>query len=185
MNRRSFVTTLAASSAAIAVPKPGFGATSGRNVLGPIPFSMEYMFSYTLSVQPEVIGPVAEGIRVNLQSRGGTLNGPDIKGKIRPEGADYLYVRSDGIASLDVRLTFETTDGALIYSTYTGVGELGLDGFQRFATGNVGGIIPLRVAPRYSTAHPGYIYLNRLQCVGIGGGDLSTETINFDIYAIR
>jgi hypothetical protein len=146
---------------------------------------MDYLFSYTVFVLPEIIGPVAEGIRVNLQAQGGTLNGPELKGKVRPEGADYLYVRSDGVAALDVRLTFETTDGALIYATYTGVGELGLDGFTRFASGNVGGVIPLRVAPRYATSHPSYLYLNRLQCVGIGGGDLANGTINFDIYAIR
>src|SRR5215212_3324289 len=114
MNRRSFVTTLAAGSAAIAAPKAVHGATAGSGAVGPLSFNMEYLFSYTVYILPEVIGPLPEGIRVNLQAQGGTLNGPAVKGRIRPEGADTVYVRSDGIAVLDVRLTFETTDGALI-----------------------------------------------------------------------
>lgn len=185
MNRRNFVSSLAAGSALTAVPVAAQAANTSTGPQGPIPFAMDYLFSYTVFVNPEVIGPVAEGIRVNLQAVGGTLNGPALKGKIRPQGADYLYVRTDGVAALDVRLTFETTENALIYATYTGVGELGLDGFTRFATGQVGGLIPLRVAPRFATSHPAYLYLNRLQCVGIGTGDLTTGTINFDIYAVR
>ena len=54
---------------------------------------MKLVTSYraTLS-EPEVIGPVAEGLRLNVYVTGGEVLGPRIKGKIRPVGADWLTV---------------------------------------------------------------------------------------------
>jgi Protein of unknown function (DUF3237) len=50
---------------------------------------------------------------------GGTATGPKVFGKFRPVGADWLVVRRDGMAALDVRATMETNDGALINVSYT------------------------------------------------------------------
>ena len=54
---------------------------------------------------------------------------------------------------LDVRATFELEDGALVYTTYGGVAELGPDGYQRFLAGNPPDRVqlPLRLATILAT----------------------------------
>ena len=81
---------------------------------------------------------------------GGELLGPKIKGKIRPVGADWLTVRTDGMGILDVRATAETDDGALIYMYYYGTADLGPDGYQSFLEGAPPPPegIDLRICPR-------------------------------------
>ena len=71
--------------------------------------SMEYLFTYTLDITPpEVIGELPDGARANFYIAGGTIDGPRVKGKARAVGADFLMLRRDGVAVLDVHATFET-----------------------------------------------------------------------------
>ncbi len=152
-----------------------------------IDYKLEHICSLTVTLagQPEVIGPVAEGIRVNFYVTGGEVSGPKLRGKIRPVGGDWLTVRTDGVAVLDVRATMETEDGALIMTAYQGICDLGEDGYQRFLRQDLPSVISLRIAPRYWTAHPNYAWLNRLQCLGIGEGRLTKNEVVYDIYAVR
>jgi len=149
-------------------------------------YQLEHIFSYWATLAPpEVIGPVAEGIRANWYVKAGEVTGPRVRGKILPVGGDWLLVRSDGIAILDVRATVQTQDGALIYTTYSGVSDLGADGYQRFLQGTLEPVGQIRIAPRYHTTHPDYLWLNRIQCLGIGRVDLTQLRVVYDIYAVR
>ncbi len=119
-------------------------------------YDLEHVFSYTFTVRPpEVIGPVPDGARANFYVSGGEATGPKVHGKLLPVGGDWLVVRTDGVAILDVRNTIETRDEeALIYTTFSGVGDLGEDGYERFLRGELSGTVPLRVVPRFLTATP-------------------------------
>jgi hypothetical protein len=64
---------------------------------------------------PTELGQVAAGRRRIVDITGGTFEGPGIKGKIRPGGADWQIVRADGFTELDTRYTIETDKGQLIY----------------------------------------------------------------------
>ena len=80
-------------------------------------YRLEHIMSYTVKIaEPEVIGPVPEGLRVNGYILGGEVTGPRVSGKLRPVGGDWLTIRKHGVAILDVRATIETHDGALIDS---------------------------------------------------------------------
>lgn len=148
---------------------------------------MEHLFSYkaTLKSPFEIIGQTPEGLRVNAYVSGGEVDGPKVKGRFLPVGADWLIVRPDGIGILDVRATLETHDGALIYVQYNGVAELGEDGYQKFLDGNPTTRFSIRAVPRYITSHPQYLWLNRLQCVNIGEADLVESYAAYDVYALR
>lgn len=149
-------------------------------------YDLEHLFSHTVTVQkPEVIGPVPEGIRLTFPLTGGEVSGPKVRGKVRPTGADWLLIRSDGVGVLDVRGTIETQDGALICATYSGIGDFGEDGYQGFLRGKVPGAVPLRAAARFYTAHPLYLWLNRLQCLNVGEADLARFVVSWDVYALR
>ena len=139
----------------------------------------------TLKNPPEVIGPVPEGIRANFYVTGGEISGPKLRGTIRPVGGDWLTVRTDGMGILDVRATFESHDGALIDAAYTGVADLGEDGYQKFLRQDLPRIVQLRIAPRFRTVHPSYQRLNRVQCIGIGEVDMERLEVRYDVYAVR
>ncbi len=152
-----------------------------------IDYRLEHIVSYNARLTPpEVIGPVSEGMRVNVYVTGGEVSGPKLRGSLRPVGGDWLTIRTDGVGILDVRATIETHDGVLIYAAYSGVIDLGEDGYQKFLQGElpVSGT-PLRTAPRFYTSHPDYRWLNRLQCIGIGQAFLERSEVVYDVYAVR
>lgn len=151
------------------------------------PYELEHIFSYRASLNPEfeVIGPTPEGLRVNIYVTGGEVTGPKLQGSIRPVGADWLTIRPDGVAVLNVRATVESHDGALIYMTYTGVAELGENGYQGFLDGDPVLKFPIHTVPRLVTSHSDYLWANRLQYVGIGEGDLTEPMAAYDVYALR
>lgn len=155
---------------------------------GQIPYTLDYLFSYTATLQlpPEVIGPVPDGLRTNVYLTGGTISGPRMNGTLRPVGADWGLLRQDGVFQLDVRATMETDDGALIYVTAGGVIDTGEDGYQKFLNGELPPDgTPIRAVPRFQTAHPNYLWLNRLQCLNIGEANLSQGEVRYDVYAVR
>lgn len=81
---------------------------------------LEHVFSYNATVaEPEIIGLVPEGFRVNIYVTGGDVWAPDgtVIGKVKGVGGDWLTFRSDNKGKLDVRATVETHDGSLLYVT--------------------------------------------------------------------
>lgn len=152
-----------------------------------IDYELEHIFSYTGSLvnPPEVIGPAPEGIRVNFYSSGGEIQGPAIRGKVRAVGGDWVTVRKDGIAVMDVRTTFELDDGALVLVTYPGIIDFGEDGYEKFLRGEMPTQIRLRTSPRFLASNPKYEWLNRLHCIGIGEYQAATNAATYDVYAVR
>ena len=147
---------------------------------------LEYLFSYWATLAPpEVIGPIAEGIRVNFYVTAGEVSGPKMRGRLRTVGGDWLLLRPDGVGMLDVRATMELDDEALIFTTYGGVVDLGPEGYNLFLKGILPPRLDLRIVPRYYTGHPEYLWLNRLQCVGVGVFDVAQSRVSYDIYAMR
>jgi Protein of unknown function (DUF3237) len=152
-----------------------------------IDYKLEHIFSYTgrLVSPPEVVGPMQDGIRVNFYSSGGEINGARICGKVRAVGGDWVIVRNDGVALLDVRTTFETHDGALILVTYQGMVDFGEDGHDKFLRGDLPPVSQIRTSPRFLTSHADYLWLNRLHCLGIGEYCTADNEARYDVYAIR
>jgi Protein of unknown function (DUF3237) len=152
-----------------------------------IDYKLEHILSYTgaLAAPPEVIGPVPEGLRVNFYTTGGEITGPRVRGKMRPVGGDWMTVRRDGVAILDVRATLETHDGALILMTYPGVIDLGQEGHDKFLRGELPANAQIRTSPRFVTSHPEYTWLNRLHCIGAGEYVAATNEATYDVYAIH
>lgn len=149
-------------------------------------YSLEHVCSYTLILHPpEVIGPLAEGIRANFYFAGGEVHGPKLRGKFRPVGADFVTLRRDGIGILDIRGTIETHDGALIYEVGTGLAYGAEDAYERAIKRDPAPTTPLRAVVRLQTAHPEYVWVNRLQFVSIGELVRARSEVRADLYALR
>jgi len=151
------------------------------------PFSIEYLSHFTIHLggsPPEIIGETPEGIKVNWYISSGEMTGPKLNGKIRPHGGDWMTIRRDGVGSMDVRATLITTDGALIYIYYAGYFELGENGYDNFLKKKWPPTPPTRTTPRLSTAHPKYLWVNRLQCIGIGRVIMKVPIYEYDLYGL-
>jgi hypothetical protein len=121
--------------------------------------------------QPQKLGVVPQGIRVIAPIAGGTFEGPRLRGKVLPGGGDWLLTRSDGVLDLDLRITLETDDGALIYMTSFGLRHGPPEVLAALSRGE--SVDPsryyFRTAPRFETSAPQYAFLNQL--IAIASGD--------------
>ena len=152
----------------------------------PAPIRTEYLGTCTVDlVGPELIGKTPDGLKVNWWVKAGTIRGPRLNGIVRPEGADWMTVRPDGIGNVDVRATFEMDDGALISAHYGGVFELGEDGYANFLVGKFLPLPRMWGSPKYLTSDPRYLWLNRLQCVVQGQVQMDRHRVVYDIHALR
>jgi len=77
---------------------------------------------------------------------------------VLPGGDHWTIKRPDGIVDLDLRVTLETDDGALIHLTFEGSRDDGAPGDPYF-----------RTTPRFETAVAKYSFLNRLLAIGTVG----------------
>src|ERR1700752_2022182 len=67
------------------------------------------------------LGAVPHGIRSVIPVTGGDFEGPRLRGRVLPGGGDWLLLRPDGVLELDLRVTLETDDHALILMTFQGL----------------------------------------------------------------
>ncbi len=88
----------------------------------PEPPGLEFAFELFAQVaDPVIVGEMPNGQRRIIDILSGTFEGPGIKGRLVPGGADWQIVREDGFTELDTRYLLETDDGHLIYVTNIGI----------------------------------------------------------------
>src|SRR5215467_3812409 len=116
---------------------------------------------------PQRLGAVPHGTRVIAPITGGSFEGPQLRGKVLPGGGDWTLLRPDGVLELDLRITLETEDGALIYMTSFGLRHGPPEVIAALGRGER--VDPssyyFRTLPRFETGAPQYAYLNRLLAV--------------------
>jgi hypothetical protein len=121
------------------------------------------LMTLRLSTAPtQNLGAGPHGARVTFPIAGGTFEGDRLRGKVLPGGSDWTIKRSDGVVELDLRITLETDDGALIHMTFEGIKDDAAPGGPYF-----------RTLPRFETAAPKYAFLNRL--LTVGSGEISAD----------
>lgn len=129
------------------------------------PLESEFAFELLLDVDAQID---AGHVRI-APVTGGTFSGPAIRGTVHPGGADWI-TQVSGHSSLDVRITLETDDGALVYMTYTGI----------VARGDAG--LYWRVRPVFSTTSEKYDWLNH--AVFVGKNKSVPDKVAYDIFRI-
>jgi len=134
---------------------------------------MNSRFLMTLQVVvvgPQKIGAVPHGVRVTAPIASGQFEGPRLRGKVVSASGDWTLLRADGVLELDLRLTLETDDGALIDMRSFGLRHGPPDVIAALARGEK--VDPstyyFRTAPRFETGHSKYAFLNRLLAVATG-----------------
>jgi len=87
-----------------------------------------------------------------------------------PGGGDWLLLRSDVVLELDLRITLETDDRALIHMSFQGLRHGPADVIAALGRGEV--VDPatyyFRTVPRFETSAEKYAFLNRIITVSVG-----------------
>jgi hypothetical protein len=117
---------------------------------------------------PAVVPGGPNGTRVIVPITGGTVKGPRLNGTLAHLGADWLTMRADGTAQLDVRALINTNDGAVIHVSYKGI-MAPTDSGPRIIT-----------APLFETGHENYTWLNAVQAIAIGAP--GQNEVSYDLY---
>jgi hypothetical protein len=134
--------------------------------------------------EPQEIGDTPHGNRRIFYVKGGTVEGPKIKGEVLPGGGDWLLVRPDGAGELDVRATIRTDDGHLVYCYYRGILHPPPEVALRVMQGE--DVDPseyyFRTAPVYETASEKYGWLNRIVAVAVG--KFAPNWVGYKVYAV-
>jgi hypothetical protein len=144
-----------------------FPAANGREIAVN---SRPLMTVKILAGPPQKVGTVPHGIRTFVPVTGGNFEGPRLRGRILPGGGDWLLLRSDGVLELDLRISLEADDHALIYMTFQGLRHGPPDSIAALARGEA--VDParyyFRTLPRFETSAEAYAFLNRTVAVGAG-----------------
>ncbi len=119
---------------------------------------------------PQKIGAVPHGTRATAPIVSGSFEGPRLRGRVLTGGGDWTLLRSDGVLELDLRVTLETDDGALIHFASFGLRHGPPEVLAALARGET--VDPasyyFRTTPRFETGHAKYAFLNRLLAVSTG-----------------
>jgi hypothetical protein len=118
---------------------------------------------------PQDVGETPLGRRRILLVRSGEFVGPALHGTLLPGGGDWVLVRRDGVAQLDIRFTLRTDAAELIYVHCTGLADIQPEVRRRIESG--ADVAPsgyyFRTALGFETAADRLLWLNRIIAVGL------------------
>lgn len=119
---------------------------------------------------PQEVGDTPQGRRRVIPITGGTVDGPRLRGKVLPGGADFQIIRSATYTDIHARYVIETADGERIYVENTGIRTGHADDIARLVRGEPvdPACIYFRSYPRFETASPALGWMNESLFIGTG-----------------
>lgn len=146
-------------------------AAAGQETDTPPAPGLAFAFELRAQVgEPLDLGVMPEGRRRIVEILGGTFEGPGIKGRVMPGGADWQLIQEDGFSRLDTRYALETDTGAVIYVQNGGVRHAPAEVMARLNAGETvdPGLIYFRTVPVFETSDPDLQWLPRSVFIGTG-----------------
>lgn len=149
---------------------------------------LERLFDVGLTLERfDDLGATPQGHRMlAVMGQGeGEVDGSRISGTVlQGSGGDWLRLRPDGAAQLDVHLTLRTDDDALIYMRYEGIAA-----GETLPQALGGENVPpsdyyFRTTPYFETSAPQYSWLNQTVAIGVGQLDLANRWVGYEIYEV-
>jgi hypothetical protein len=131
------------------------------------------------------VGETFRGKRTIVRVKGGWFEGPKVKGEILPGTGDWFIMRPGGVAEGDVRDTYRTHDGTIIYVSYRGILNIPGEVWERLGRGED---VPhteyyLRGQPMFETdVNSPYSWLNNVVAVSVGKQEALGVT--YDVHQI-
>ena len=132
--------------------------------------SLELVPLFTCTVSLAAPIPVSPTLMVG-EVTAAVLDGDRVRGRMKGNAAaDWLRPSPEGYGTLDVKITYETDDGAVIHAAYSG--RLQFDTMTVYA------------APLFHTGDERYLWMNRIQAVA-KGSFTAPDTLVYEMYELR
>jgi Protein of unknown function (DUF3237) len=125
---------------------------------------LELLFELRATLDaPIVVGEVPEGTRRVVPIRGGIFEGVRLRGTLVPGGADWQYLRADGVMVVEAQYLLRTDDEIIIQVNNHGMRHGPEAVMRRLAAGETvdPGEYYFRATPRLSAPAGRYEWLNR------------------------
>jgi hypothetical protein len=130
------------------------------------------------------LGDAPLGERRYVPLRGGTVEGPEIRGRILAGGVDWQVARRDGALEIAAHYVIETLDGARVEVQSTGLRHGPAEVMARLAAGEP--VDPseyfFRTLVRFTTGHAGWLHLNKV--MAIARGQRKARQVLLDLYRL-
>jgi hypothetical protein len=131
------------------------------------------------------LGHTPYGERRIIAITGGTVQGPKLKGRILPGGADWQIIRSDGAADIQARYTIEADSGAHILVNSVGLRHGPPEVLERLARGDKvdPALYYFRTVMRFETSDATLGWLNRI--LALARGERQAHSVLLDVYEVK
>ncbi|MFN3656154.1 MAG: DUF3237 domain-containing protein [Pseudolabrys sp.] len=131
------------------------------------------------------LGRTPAGERRIINILGGTVQGPKLKGRVLPGGADWQIIRADGAADIQARYTIESEAGARILVSSEGLRHGPPDVIAALARGDSvdPSLYYFRTLMRFETADPAVDWMNRI--LAIAHGAREPRAVRLDVYEVE
>ena len=134
--------------------------------------------------EPQLFGNTPYGERRVINIAGGTVSGPRLSGKILPGGADWQIIRSDGVADIFAKYTFQIDGGGFVLVTSAGLRHGPPEVIAKLARGEA---VPrdqyyFRTCVRFETADPQAGWLNRVLLIAVG--ERKKMKVKLDLFEV-
>lgn len=166
-----------APSHAAAAPDAGNWPSQVRFAYG-----LDFFAALTVNLRAEIVGITPDGYRINFYVVDGRVRGPRIDAVVQPQGGDWMCIRPDGVGDVNIKISYQTSDGAVILEQAGGVFDMGPDGYAKVVAGHFAGSPPFYATPKWYTAHPQWTWLNRCQGIGFGRVVMEKLQVQCDLY---
>jgi hypothetical protein len=149
---------------------------------------LEFLGRWFVDLKPPIwdLGLTSDlGVRKIIPITGGSFEGPNFKGIIQNNGADWQIIRKDNLALIDTRYLLKTHDGALVYLQTRGYRYGDPEVLGRLANGEIvdPGLYYFRIYMQFETSAPEYEWLNRAMAIGFAMR--LPKAVVYDAYLIK
>jgi hypothetical protein len=160
-------------------------AVAGAQQKMPPPPALEFVFEVTAQVAPPDKIPVKSGERRIIPVTGGTFDGPKLKGKVLPGGADYQLIRPDGFTEVEAHYVLESDRGERVYVTNIGMRHAPPEVIAELNAGKLvdPAKVYFRTTPKFETDAPRLQWMTR--AIFVCTGERYPDGVKIRFYEVR
>ena len=130
------------------------------------------------------LGPAKHGERRYVPLGGGTVQGPELNGRLVEGGVDWQVNRADGVLDIAAHYVIRTDDGALIEVQSDGMRHGAPEVMARLARGDAVARDEyfFRTLMRFQTGAPAWVHMNKVMAIAVG--QRQARLVILDVYRI-
>jgi len=127
------------------------------------------------------LGPGKHGERRYVPLAGGTVEGPELNGRLVEGGVDWQVRRADDVLDIAAHYVIRADDGSLIEIQSDGMRHGPVDVMARLARGEAVGRDEyfFRTIIRFQTGSPTYAHLNKALALAVGQREAARVVLDF------